>query len=504
MSRTWGQPFHTEAMAGLTRQLAFAPAEQRVRQVESAERLHDELEAETTYPMSFLVYRVTGTRRSAKLDELLIVGRSAAHDLRLLIDRLSRTVSLGEPLGGAVSPKDLAAELGTSLKTITRWRSGGLRWRWMPGEGGERHRVMICRSAVEAYTRSVGSERVARAASFTRTEPATVRRILADTRRLARRRAATLNQVAARVAELHGRGLETVRQIIQRHDRERPDEAIFPDRQGPLTDRQRRVIERAHGMGIEAARIAERYGRSLSTVYRVLAELRAERLRERPIAWVDLAVFDRPDAEAVILRQPFHAVDWTAGRSPIRPEADGLPDWLIGAATRPTLTADDCRSLLVRMNYLRRHAAELRDALPPREPGKRAMDRVEGWLDEADAVARLVYASHLPRLLAIARRQWQSQASAGAGYLVQWVALGAPVLQDAIATHNPSRTQPFDAYFVNRLLQAYARPTSGRAASAKQRRRAETELGDRLASMGLMTEPSFPPSGRRVASLTAS
>ncbi|MEM0913957.1 MAG: hypothetical protein AAGK09_05030 [Planctomycetota bacterium] len=485
MSRTWGQPFHTEAMAGLARQLAFAPAEQRVRQVEAAERLHDELEPDTTYPMSFLVYRVTGTRRTAKSSDLLIVGSSAAHDLRLLIDRLSRTVTLDAPPDGVVSPGELARELGTSLKTITRWRSDGLRWRWMPGPGGGRHRVAVCRSAVAAFKRRVGDERVSRAASFSRTEPATVKRILADARRLARRRAASLNQVAQRIADAQGRGLETVRQIIQRHDRDHPDAAIFPDRQGPLTDRQRRVIERAHRIGIDAARIAERYGRSISTVYRVLAELRAERLRAREIGWVDLPVFDRPDAEAVILRQRFDAIDWTSGQPPIRPDGDALPDWLIDAATQPTLPADRCRSLLVRMNYLKRRASELRDALPPREPGKRAMDRIEGWLDEADAVRRLVFAAHLPRLLAVARRQWQSQASAGRARLIEWVATGAPVLDDAIASHNPSRTQPFDAYLVNRLLQAYAKAVSDKPSKARRRHAAEAALAERLTAMGL-------------------
>jgi len=488
MGRTWGQSFQTEAIADLTRQLGFAPAAQRVKQVQAAERLHDELAAETTYPFSFLVYRVTGTRPTADREEVFLVGKSAAHDLRLLIDRLSRTVSLAEPAGGVVTPGELAEELGASVKTITRWRSAGLRWRWMLEPGGARHRVVICRSAVEAFRRRDGAGRIERAATFSRTDEATVGRMLDEARRLAGKKGATLNRVARHVAERHGRGLETVRQIIQRHDRERPELAIFPDRRGPLTDRQRRVIERAYRRGIEAPRLAERFGRSTSTVYRVISETRSARLRGLSIEWVDISVFDRADAEAVILRERFKDVDWTSGRPVDEPEASGTPAWLVRAATRATLSTERCRSLLVRYNYLKRRAAEQRDGLSAREPSAKRMDRIEGWLNEAEAVRRLVFASHLPRLLAVARRQWDSSPSARRRGMAAWVAMGADVLEASIESYNPSRTQPFDGYLVNRLLQAYARQSGPRRGDAG----VEAVLRRRLSAMGLV-EPEDEP-----------
>jgi hypothetical protein len=499
MGRTWGQPFQTEAMADLTRQLGFAPAAQRARQVEAAERLHDELDPDTTYPFSFVVYRVTGARRPAGEEEVFLVGTSAAHDLRLMIDRLSRTVELAEPAGGVVSPSELAAAWGTSVKTITRWRSAGLRWRWMPGPGGSGHRVVICRSAAEAFEQGVGRGRIDRAAAFSRIDDATQARMLDQARRLAARRGATLNRVARQLADEHGRGLETVRQLLQRHDRDHPDDAVFPAHHGPLTPQQRADIEQAYRRGVDATELAERFGRSLSTVYRVVSEARARRLLAEPIEWVELSVFSRDDAEAVILRQRFGDVDWTAGQPVIAPDPQGLPAWLVEAGTRATLTAERSRSLLVRMNYLKRRAGRMRDELSAREPSTRLMHRIETWLGEVEASRRLVFMAHLPRLLAVARRQWQSTPSARRRGMTHWVALGVAALDEAIVSYDPSRTQPFDAYLVNRLLQRYTPKATARDAGRSPVATDEDALRQRFVAMGLAppavsnTDPTADP-----------
>ncbi|MEO0588744.1 MAG: hypothetical protein AAF078_14025, partial [Planctomycetota bacterium] len=438
MGRAWSQPFHTESMEAFAKQLLFAPPEARVREVEAAERLHDEVEAERTYPLSFVVFRVTATRRPSERSEVLIVGASVAHDLRLLIDRVSRSVDMPEPAGGWVTPQEMADARGISLKTVTRWRAEGLRWRWMPMGPKRARRVAICNEAIAHYESRGGAERVQRAESFSRMSPAQRERIVIEARALAMRSGATLNQVATQIAEQEGRSLEAIRQALQAYDRSGEGPKLFPRYRGPIDRRHRRVIARAHRMGVAAEQIAERYRRSLSTVYRVIREERARDLRARRIAWVEVSVFERDDAESVIRRRPFRAEEYLAA-APLEPEAPlELPGWLATACAQPVLTEAAARTLLVRFNYLKWGAKRGLDALPTRDPGRREIDDIEARLAEADAIRRLVYRCHLPRVLAVSRRQWLRDEPRHPHDLLAWLRAGVAVLGEAIETHNPA------------------------------------------------------------------
>ncbi|MEM6333594.1 MAG: hypothetical protein AAF823_09685 [Planctomycetota bacterium] len=488
MGRAWSQPFHTESMEALAKQLLFAPPETRVREVEAAEQLHDEVEAERTYPLSFVVFRVTATRRPSSKSEVLIVGASVAHDLRLLIDRLSRSVDMPEPSGGWVTPRDMAAERGISLKTVTRWRAEGLRWRWMPMGPKRARRVAICHEAIAHYEARGGAERVQRAESFSRMSPAQRERVVIEARALAMRSGATLNQVATKIAEQEGRSLEAIRQTLQAYDRSGEGPKLFPRYRGPIDRRQRRVIARAHRVGVSAERIAERYRRSVSTVYRVVREEQARVLRERRIEWVEVSVFDREDAESVIRRRAFKADEHLAA-PPVEPEAaHELPTWLALACRQPALAEATARTLLIRFNYLKRGAKRGLDTLPNRDPGRREIDDIQARLAEADAIRRLVYRCHLPRVLAVSRRQWLRDEPRHPHDLLGWLAAGVAVLDEAIETHNPARVQPFDGYLTNRLLQAFARraaaladePTTARRRDPAAVTPAERELRGRL------------------------
>ncbi|MFW6031961.1 MAG: hypothetical protein ACOCTI_01145, partial [Phycisphaeraceae bacterium] len=85
--------FRSQPLADLARQLQFAPPGTRAEQVRRTERLHDEIEPERSYPLDFLVFRITGYRRDWT-DGTLLVGEAARPDLRLMIDRLSRSIEL--------------------------------------------------------------------------------------------------------------------------------------------------------------------------------------------------------------------------------------------------------------------------------------------------------------------------------------------------------------------------------------------------------------------------
>ena len=84
--------FRHPALRQLTdQQVRFAPPNKRREQLANAVRLLGELDPVRNYPYQFVCYRVTGFRTDAYPD-LLIPGDDLRHDLRLLSERLDRSL----------------------------------------------------------------------------------------------------------------------------------------------------------------------------------------------------------------------------------------------------------------------------------------------------------------------------------------------------------------------------------------------------------------------------
>lgn len=456
MSRPLKQQFNCEPLEQLTRQLLFAPPEKRALQVQRAEKLHDELEPNQTYPLDFIIYRLTSYRRDVS-DSTLLVGEAAQPDLRLMIDRLSRSIRLpkddGEP---AETAAQLAARLNVSTQTITRWRQRGLRWRWVVAKNGARgaaaRQVVFPRSAVDRFVRQNG-ERVKRASQFTQI-PATRRRdILHRARRIAEAREVTLNQVAQHLARRTGRALETLRLILEKHDRQHPKQAIFAGRTAPLSARQKRMIERAHRWGVSAEQMAERFKRSRATIYRVIRERRAAAARRVDVSFVPSPIFDREDADAVILRDEVVVKD-SGGRAATA--VNDLPEALQPLYRQPAVNDRRQRSMFVRYNYLKFKAARVRDALDPYEPRTSDLDTFDGLLAEARALRSQLARINLPVVLSVARRHVLGQREASAQALLGLLEQGHAVLFEVIESFNAARTPTFASYLTNKLLQRFA------------------------------------------------
>src|SRR5690606_17235968 len=227
-----------------------------------------EIDATATYPVEYLVYRITRYRADTP-DSVLLVGEAVLPDLRLLLDALTRSVDLTiDETPGTLSADALAAELNVSTKTITRWRRAGLRWRWVVRRSGGRKAVGFTPEAVRRFSLA-NRERVEKASAFTQMEPVERKRLLDRARRVAKGRDVSLYQVAAHLARRTGRAVETLRQLLEAHDRDHPGDRIFNE-ESPLSPRQKRIIARAHRMGVSVTKIASRFGRTRSTIYRVI------------------------------------------------------------------------------------------------------------------------------------------------------------------------------------------------------------------------------------------
>ena len=467
-----------------------------------AEALHDTLDPDAAYPLEFIAFRLTGFRRDYG-DDSLLVGSAVRPDLRLLIDQLSRTLALPMFEGNARTVEQLAADLNVSTKTLSRWRKDGLRWRWVmaePGQTKSRRIIAFTAEAVEHY-RGTRPGRVAKASSFTQLTPAQRDRLLQRACRIAATTDATFNQVAAHLARRTGRALETVRLILEKHDRDHPDEPLFADRTGPLTARQKRLISRAHRMGVGVGKLAERFRRSRATIHRVILDRRAARAMRLRLEHVANPQFDRPDAADVYLRAN---LDPEKRGSPVFSRAprtavpvDELPPELRPLYIQPVVSPDKIRSLFLRYNFLKHRAQALRERFAHAPARARDLDGFEQDVARAARVRSLLVTWHLPVVLSVARRHLVGKPSNTPTRLIQLLEVGNPILIDTVETYDAAARPTFESVLTNRLLQAFATaPGSHRGKALRRATAAEVmqrmlDLADESGVHLAITEP--PP-----------
>ncbi|MCC6907339.1 MAG: hypothetical protein IT430_05300 [Phycisphaerales bacterium] len=295
--------FTISALADLLHELRYAPPETLSRQMQAAEKLLNEIEPQRNYPEDYVRFRITGFR-GERSEGALFVGSALVGDLAKFIERLSAALSWSAsdyaprtPL----PPDEVARRLSVSAVTLHRYRKEGLVAHQVR-LGNGRPRLVYFADAVERFV-SARPGRVEHAARFSRIDAATRQRIICRARRYAQTLDLSLNESALRLARRFGRSHEGIRRVLQQHDRQHPAESIFADH-GPMTDRQRRLVLRAHDRAVPASEVAHRVGRSVNTIYRTALEQRAQRLRSWPIRAVELPTFTLKGADEVILTSP--------------------------------------------------------------------------------------------------------------------------------------------------------------------------------------------------------
>ncbi|MEM1108798.1 MAG: hypothetical protein AAGH99_08925 [Planctomycetota bacterium] len=445
--------------------------------------MHDQLDAEAAYPFEYLAFRLTGYRRDHG-DDSLLVGEAVLPDLRLLIDQLSKTLEIPATDGDAKTTDALAAELNVSTKTLSRWRKAGLRWRWVVPMPGARPVIAFTADAVKNF-RAKQADRVEKATTFTQLTPAQRDRLIARARRLASTTDATFNQVAAHLAKRTGRALETVRLIMEKHDRQQTDPAdkLFADRTGPLTGRQKRLISRAHRVGVPVGKLAERFRRSRATIYRVVLDRRAARALRLQLDMVPNANFTREDAADVYLRATLEptpgmkgkgsrSTNSSGGRMSAVP-LDGLPEELAPLYTQPVVSPDKIRSLFLRYNFLKHRALATRERFAHAPARAGDLGLFEADVARAARVRSLLVTWHLPVVLSVARRHLVGKPDNTPTRLLELLELGNPVLIDAVERYDAAARPTFDSVLTNRLLQSFATPigTFAKRGPGKARKR---------------------------------
>jgi len=343
-------------IAELARQLAYAPPATRLRQMERIETLVGDLDPAGTYPLAFVVFRISGYRPDD--DGPLLPGDALRRDLVELVRTLSEDLTLdATSRGGAATIPEAAARCGVAERTLHRWRAEGLCVHRATLPDGTRP-LVVFHDVLERFRRARTRGRPARRppTRFGRDERAVV------LERFATRGAGGESATAAagEIASELGRSREAIRQLLVREGR-------WPTRSRRISDAAfDRLLTRAFDLGIPAGDVAARHDRDAAAAAKRCRVLRRRRLRSIPLPIRRFPTFRRADAGDVIVASPlanngFDEAWWIDG-----PEAGGLIADAKGKR-RATDRLADAETLLAVEAWLLSDAAAGRDSARPTE-----------------------------------------------------------------------------------------------------------------------------------------
>jgi len=366
--------FKNPALKELTeQQTRYAPPARRQSQIANAQRLLAEVEPGKTYPYQYVCFRVTDYRSDANPD-LLISGDDLRHDLALFIRRVERSVP-PVPAEQSVEPMltldEVSKRFNVSTKTISRWRMKGLSARRVKVNG--RSQLGFPTAAVERFLadHKVLVEKGARFSHLTEVEKEDILKLARELRD----NGSTLTEVSKSIASKLGRSPEAVRYTIKNFDSDHPDLALFPLATGPLSEAAKEMIflaKRQHDADRQNAKptgetvnlIAKRFGRTRSSMYRVVNEVRAKELVRASVDYIYNAEFDDPTREEAILAEMPGEEEFEAKRAAKSPPKD-VPAHMAHLYEWPLLSKEQEQHLFRKMNFLKHQLHKFQDALDP-------------------------------------------------------------------------------------------------------------------------------------------
>ncbi|MCY2967633.1 MAG: RNA polymerase subunit sigma-70, partial [Planctomycetota bacterium] len=438
--------YHNPAIRQLKdQQVRFVPRDVRLDQIDRAERLVNELNVGGTYHYQELCQQIT-MYRPEMYPDLILTGEEAAHDLRLFIEDLSDSADIPAEscTEEVLTVEDLSRQFNVSTKTVDRWRNRGLVSRRFVF--GNRKRVGFLRSSVERFIARQGPG-FEKNGGFTRMSDTDRDEIITKARRLAQAGGCP-TEISRRLARRMGRAAETIRSTLKQYDQEHPDSPVFPEAQMQLTDDVKNEIYRGFRKGINVQRLAEKYGRTRTSIYRIVSEVRAQRLVDQPIDCIFNPEFEAPDADELILHTPAPTPEKIT--NPKVPP--GLPPYLAGLYRIPLLTKEQEVYYFRKFNFLKFSAARLRDRLDVSRAKAALMDQIEAYLDEANKNKNLLIRSNLRLVVSIAKKHVKPT-----GNFFEMVSDGNLSLIRAIEKFDYGKGFKFSTYASWAIMKNYAR-----------------------------------------------
>jgi len=236
---------------------------------------------------------------------------------------------------------------------------------------------------------------------------------------------------------------------------------------GPLTDVQKTRIYQAFKRGASVDKLMKQFGRTKTTIYRVINEVRAARITELPLDFIPNPRFARKGADKAILG-PMPDSD-TPTKKARRPS--GLPPYLASLYEMPLLTREQEAHLFRKYNYLKYKAAKLREQLDPAQPKSSLMDEIEDLHQQAVALKNEIARANLRLVVSIAKRHVTPDQN-----FFELVSDGNMSLLRAIEKFDFARGNKFSTYASWAIMKNFARTIPGEFKHRDRFRTSQDEL----------------------------
>lgn len=471
--------FKTTSLADLFRQLRFAPPETRERQMLAAEALAADIEPLRAYPEEFVIYRITRYRAQSTDDSPMLVGAAVLSDLATLVQMLSATLELparSRQRGEAIPIDTLAERLGIAARTVRRYHKRGLLLHYVTmDEGGEARLACYEASLIQFQKREPAL--IERAGNYSRLGSVDEQVILDQAIQLHRDQGLSTQQIARVLAAEHKRGVETVRALLARGERESGGRLF--KRVIRLSVRDEAFALRCAGRGVPVGEIARHLKRSVVTIRRCINGHRSRRLRDLSLRWTDLPTFTLADAASIIL----------AARD-VRVHLGPSPGWFDGIGLIELVRAlqgegaGSEESQLAGYNILKRQVAGSAATLAE-FPADEELERFERDLRWAALLKRTIVFLALPsafvRLEQNLARPLHQQSTDAIRRLIN---LAIHETSQAVEVTDPSRDQRVDRIASLAIDKALAKRGVGRGGTAGVRHApASVPIGDPFANL---------------------
>ena len=440
--------FHYVQIETLARQLRLSPSDLRRREIERAEELSAEIDETREYPWEFVYHRITGTQippNRLGTKPQILSGKRLLGDLAAMILTLSDSLDMRpDDLPEAMSLEELADKYQVSEKTISRWRKRGLTGRKVIFPDGRR-RLVFMPESLKRFTARHG-QMMDEATTFQRLSEKQRNEIINQGRSLYQQGNLSRHQVCVRLAEQAGRAVETIRIILQNHDKEHSETPVFSTTKPVLPDEQKQNLSEEFANGAGATELAKRYRRSRSSIYRIVSEFKAQNLQAEPIEYIYNPQFDLPGFGDRL------------GPLAIAPPADTLfdlnamPEFLQKLCEEPPLSQAEELLLFRRYNYLKFRAEMLQQKVKSRQNPAKLLKEIESLLEQATTVKQFIIQANLRLVVNIAKRHIGPHAS-----LFELISDGNISLMRAVEKFDYARRYHFSTYATWAISRDYAR-----------------------------------------------
>jgi len=442
-------------LAQLLMQLRFTPQNKRRKQLDSTEKLLAIVDKDKEYPFEFVFFRITGFHPKGLPELQPIKGDELADDLQIFISKLSGQVAqpAAEQDQKVYTIEELAEALDVSTKTVDRWRKRGLIARKFIFDNGKK-RLGFLQSAVDKFLKG-NPTLIAKAKNFTRLAKKEKQLIIKQAATLAAKGTISRHQIINKIAAKVGKAHETIRYTLLNYEKTNPDKPIFSELPGVINAADSAELHKLFKQGCDIEELMSRFGRSKSSIYRIINRQRARALLAQRIEFIASDEFLEDDAEEKILAGPINA-EKPASRKSIEPRELAseflLPEYLQALRDTPVLNREREVELFRRYNYLKYLACITRAGMKPERVLSSRLSKIENYLTEAETIKKMIIEANLRLVVSIAGKH-----TIGGANFLELVSKGNFALIKAVEEFDYTRGIRFSRSASLNIAKEYAR-----------------------------------------------